>query len=194
MKLLLTSAIIEAHYDERKNEYLESVSYIDSIGLKNYVFFIETILSKDHFIEDLQIPVFYSNTHLDYLRNKGVKEILALAKFLNSIEIVEDEMIIKLTGRYRFISDFFIKEVEKQEYDLYYTTRDFQSFFGCFAIRKKYFIEFINSLNLVEMENRMINIELEFLNFIKRRDDINSKVYNKIDVYSKINNETVVLW
>lgn len=194
MKLLLTSAIIEDHYQERKNEYLESIHTIDSIGLKSDVFLIETVLSKGHFIEDLSIPVFYSNTHVEHLRNKGVKEILALSNFFNSQEIVDNEMIIKLTGRYRFISDFFIREVQKQEYDLYHTNRGSQSFFGCFAIRKKYFVEFINSLNIVEMENKTINIELEFFNFIQRRDDINSKLYNKIDVYSKINNQTVVLW
>jgi len=194
MKIILTSAIIKDFYEERKDEYKKSIDFFENIGFKNDIFFIETVIKGDSYLEDFGVNVFYSKTNDNNLRNKGVKEIIAIKKFFEDKIINDNEIIVKLTGRYKFISDSFLKEIKNGENDLYYTTSDGQAFFGCFAIRKKFIIDFINSLNLSEMERNMINIEFEFINFINKRKDINSKLINKIDVYSNINNQKVVLW
>lgn len=193
MKILLTSALIDSNFDDRKEEYLKSIKYFKSEELLDKVSIIETVVKSGSFLETLGYDVFYSNTLNTTLRNKGVKEIIAIKKYLDQSNIVGDELVIKLTGRYRLESNLFMDSIINSDNDAYYLPVKQQIFFGCFAIKKKYFDEFINSLNIEEMENRMINIELVFANYLKSKQ-IKKKELEKLDLYSNINNDDVVIW
>ncbi len=104
-------------------------------------------------------------------------------------------MIVKHTGRYKFLSNFFIKSTfENVNNDVFVRIgQDNQYFFGTFSIKYKFFKNFINNLDFVYMENDMINIEKEFYNYINDNKLIKIE-YNNIDVWSKINNETTFIW
>jgi hypothetical protein len=194
MKILLTSATIPSFFEERKNEYQESIDFIKNHSLNGNSTIIETVLFEKSFLEEFDLEIFYSKTHNETIKNKGVKEIMALNSYFYNNKIDDNEMIIKMTGRYRFLSEKFIKEIQKDDFDAYYTTEGNQVFFGCFALRKKYLIEFINSIDLDEMEKNMINVEKKFYDFLQIKNNIKLKHIDKIDVYSKINNKVVVIW
>lgn len=193
MKIILTSALINKHFDERKEEYLKSIKYFEEEQLLHRVSIIETVIESNSFLEELGYDVFYSKTLNNNLKNKGVKEILAIKKYLDSINIDADELVVKLTGRYRLESNFFINSIMEGDNDAYYLQVDNQTFFGCFAIKKKYLDEFISTLNLQEMEIGMINIELMFANYLRNKK-IKKKKLKRLDLHSNINNDGIVIW
>ena len=103
MRVIFTSAIIDEYYEERKLEYLDSYNKLLEFFKKDDIFIVECFLNEKSFLEEYQ-DVFYSNANNVYIRNKGVKEALSLIKFIESNDIDDDEIIIKHTGRYKFIS------------------------------------------------------------------------------------------
>ena len=194
MRVIFTSAIIDEYYEERKLEYLDSYNKLLEFFKKDDIFIVECFLNEKSFLEEYQ-DVFYSNANNVYIRNKGVKEALSLIKFIESNDIDDDEIIIKHTGRYKFISKFLINEInENKNIDLFVREGvNNQYFTGTFAIQYKFFKKFILSLDLNKMEKYMVNIEKELYDFSIRKK-LNTKVYCKIDIYSKINNNDEYIW
>lgn len=193
MKILFTSAIIEQNFEERKEEYLKSLTFLKENGLVDSIQIIETVLESDSFFEQLGYKIFYSKTHKPNLKNKGVKEILALKSYLQNAELSDNEMLIKITGRYKFLDTFFLKTVNNDKFDFYYLPVKNQVFFGCIAMRKKYFVELINSIDLNVMEKYMINIESKTYEYLQQKS-FKKFEFDKINFYSNINNQKVVIW
>jgi hypothetical protein len=193
MKIIITSAIIPEFYEQRKIEYLDSLNIISRQVEKNNIIILETVLSGGSFFEEIGFDVFYSQTHNNSLKNKGVKEANAIINFFEKRKIDDDELVVKLTGRYKLLSNYFFDIVNHNNYDCYYLPHENQVFFGCFAIRKKFFSHFLKNLDINYMENRMINIELMFSEFL---GNFNIKSYrlDKLELYSNINNNHKVIW
>ena len=195
MKVLFTTALIESFFEERTNEYLESFKVIKEYFLPDDIKIIECYLKKSKcFLEELKCETFFSETDGDF-RNKGVKEALAIRAFIEQCFIDEDEIVIKLTGRYRLTSSYIIDEIVRNpDIDSFVRSGTGPQYFtGFFAMRFRNFKSFFQGLDLNNMEGNSINIETELFNFIQN-NNFNNKVYDRIDVYSNINNTDKVKW
>lgn len=193
MKILYTTALINNYYEERKKEYLMSYNKLLEKFNNNDIYIIECVSNeKNTYLNQLN-NVFYTNTHDNNLKNKGVKEVLGLKKFIENNYIDDNEFIIKLTGRYLFIN-FDIFNIVSNNYDCYVKKDDYnQIFFGCFICKFKIFKDFLFNINLEFLEKNMINIEKEFADYINN-NKINYFGLNKLNIYSKINNTDIVYW
>lgn len=200
MKIIFTAAIINNNYDERMQEYKESLNITNLIAGVENVNILECYARKSDIYElgNFKNLIYYSDTDIPGIKNKGVKEAMAIKKFIGSNKFNDDELIIKQTGRYKFTSDFFIRSVILNENNkncdvITRRGENNQCFFGAIGIRFRYLREFINNLDLIKMESSMINIESELSEFIQR-NKLNEITYNNIDMFSNINNEHKFNW
>ena len=192
MKILFTTALTPDFYENRKKEYIESFDISKNlIGLEN-IQIIECLKSDGDFLNGLTDKIFFSNTNDDSL-NKGVKEGKSIKKFLENNAFDDEEIIIKQTGRYKFISNLFFNNLDKDvDVNVLYGENN-NCFFGVFAIKFKWFKHFINTLDFIYMENNFISIETLLSNYISKQNLVVKK-HEKIDVYSNINNNHLVIW
>lgn len=147
---------------ERKNRYLYAISET----LKNVPYEIKPIIvenngSRDTYLDNFyyhhrqHVKVFYTvNNNLNF-KSKGVNEFMDMKEVIERYGIEDDDIIIKLTGRYRMLSTSFFDTVIKDEkkYDAFvkfYGTCDLKfdpyiCILGCYAIRAKY-LKLFNTL------------------------------------------------
>jgi len=188
LKVLFTSALIDYKFDIRKYEYIKSYNKLTEYIDKKDIYIIECYKNEYHFLEN----VFYSNTNNDNLNNKGVKELMAIIKFLETHKIDDDELIVKMTGRYLLLDDTFLKNITG--YDCYIRKDKYnQVFFGLFAIKFKIFKQFLDYVDLNFLETHMVNVE-KALSMYLDKFNINYYEFNKLNLYSNINNEDIVIW
>lgn len=71
----------------------------------------------DHFTHyNKSVPVLYTNNNQYTFKNKGINEILDIKEVIKIYNIHDNDIIIKLTGRYKVTSSlFFEKIIELQE-------------------------------------------------------------------------------
>ena len=194
MLILFTSALTEEFFEKRKIEYLTSYQKITELKLNNNTCILECLndgINKT-FLDDLDCEIYYTGQNFKF-KNKGVNEILNINWFLQKKEILEDEFILKITGRYLLINDSFINTIDKfsNTYDVILRRDNHgQVFFGCLGMKKKVLVDFINSHNWLDIESRFISIELVFSNFLKTRQYKILEV-GKINIYCNINNNDI---
>ena len=70
---------------------------------------LEGKFTHDHSAVDI---IYTDNGHLS-MRNKGVNEWLDIRHVIDQYEMKDDDIIIKLTGRYRFLSSWLFEEIEQ---------------------------------------------------------------------------------
>ena len=181
--IIVTAALIPDHQQTREFEYRRSLNALQTFGLVDYKI-LECCLEKGpSFLEDFG-EVYYSNVNDSSLRNKGVNEARALLKFLEHLNLPDDEFIVKLTGRYILQSPEFFKELDPS-CDAVVLDRGNQIFYGCLAIKNKIFIDLLRSLDLNLLEKQMINIEKVSLDFL-RSNNCNIKVVPFINIFCNI--------
>ena len=174
MKILYTSALIPNNYEERRHEYIHSLQVLEKIGFISNTYVIESgSRTTFSFFDKLCPHVFYSGTNNLSLHNKGVNELKSLINFCKFHDIGDDEMIVKLTGRYFFENDSFLKYIASHpELDGVVSFREtaldnscLQT--GCFAIKGKYFKIWLQRANLQKLEDEMIDIEWDFTRYVR---------------------------
>lgn len=188
MKIAYTAAQINFKYDERKNDYISGYNCLKNIIDENSIYVVESYLKDFGIFKDFAKNVFISNTHNQSIRNKGILEIMCLKKFLNQANFNEEELICKLTGRYSFIDNYFFKEIEKnKDFDFYgkLVDNETQIFTGCFCMKNKFLIKFLNEVDLFRMETESINMELEVFNFVKK-NNLKSIYLNNLSIKAPI--------
>ena len=146
-------------------------------------------MGQQSFFNDICPHVCYTKSNNAKLKNKGINEAKSLLAGLEHFQFRDDDMIIKLTGRYHFISDKFIQLVEANQHIDAFVKRDEygQGITGCFAMRCKYLKDMLKSLNLEKMESEMINIESEVAQYLKKRRSVmNLQYVNTLGVVAPI--------
>jgi len=95
-----------------------------------------------------EVPVVYTRNNERMYRNKGVNELLDLHEVIRQQGIKDDEVVIKLTGRYRMLSSKMVEVVRSTSasYDVWmrfmnvchrvYDPND--CVLGCYAMRASY--------------------------------------------------------
>ena len=100
--------------------------------------------------------------------SKGVNEMLDVKEVIRVYDIKDDDIIIKLTGRYRLLSPLFLNEIN-EKYDAFVkfygvTTLKFEEYdcvLGCYAIRVNY-LKLFNHLSM----NNYKSAEIAFARYV----------------------------
>jgi len=165
IKILCTAALINNQYEMRKHEYIDCLQRLSHFGYQPLV--VESCVQGPTFL-DTYATVFYSQTNNFRLKNKGVNEAISLLAAFPYYNFQDDDMIIKLTGRYYFYSDQFLKVVTQHpEIDIFVKEfSDGQMCTSCFAIRFKLLKELLTHIDYSWMEHNMVNIERIFADYV----------------------------
>ena len=191
VKILYTAALLDFDYESRKKEYIHTLDILRSYGYHN-PYIVEAIKSGPHtFFNDYSCNVIYSNVNNPKLRNKGINEARSMTEACKKFYFKDNDIIVKITGRYFFTSDVFLRAVEaKPTVDAFVTVDQYgQVFTGCFALRYKFLKEMLHQLDYQKMERNMINIESEvscYLRKIIQEKDAHVLYLDKIDVTANI--------
>lgn len=171
--LIITSANIKTHYEQRKEQYIKSISgamacdyFFDSITVLECVSSYEDYLSA--------YPVYYSKVSNTF-PEKGLNEMAHIKAFLEQSAIDEKDLVIKLTGRYLLDDSSFFNKVKiledrfdsifKDDSDIY-KGLGYHTFLYC--MRKSRFLETINSLNF--SKENLDPIEWGVKDFLKNKE------------------------
>jgi len=175
MIYLIITTSINTKYDivneaHRKQLYLNSIRttliYIKNIGIKPIV--VENNGNRSTYLDILDCDIFYTNNNSNIYEHKGVNELKDIKDIIDAYGILDDDMIIKLTGRYCPLNKSFFEMVQSNvKYDVFlkffnvckkiYTDDD--CVLGLFAIRCKYLKKF-------QYECKM-SPEVEFARFVR---------------------------
>jgi len=205
--LIITTAIVPEEicfqklgysYEQRSADYIKSFEH----GLLfkdnfNSITIIEMISNeKIDILENSGINVYYSKFDNLFV-NKGINEIFHIIDFFKNSNIKDDDLIIKITGRYLMMNDNILKIdsdfIAKYDGDIYSPlNRGIHTFF--FAFKKKLFIEFFNSLDFVNNNYDNICIEWLLKDFmIQKNIPILDKNY-KLGVITCLYNKEIDKW
>jgi len=201
VKIIYTAALLDKHFEKRKQEYLHSINVLSQLGHKPYI--VEAIKKTGTtFFDEYCSNVFYAQSNNPRLRNKGVNEASTMLEGCNYFNFDDKDIIIKLSGRYYFESDLLFEAIkEHPEFDAFARfDRHGQVHACCFAMRYKYFKQMLKQLDFANMEKRMINIEREIANYLKKYS-VKTLRLEKLGVAGKVygtgtsfNNATLKHW
>ena len=171
MLLLITSAELELMKEMRTKEYEKTVEWAKKYDDDFNIVWLECVSNTEPPYLKSSFPCYCSDVHYPHYRNQGANHGKALREFFNNCD-VDDDFVIQITGRYHFIDDYFFNIIkENPEYDVFAKDDGHSQYFtGCFAIRKKYMIEWVNETDWDELDTMMINFEKSFWNFVKNKN------------------------
>jgi hypothetical protein len=139
----------------RKNRYFDSIkqilSFIENDSTIKPII-VENNGKRDTYLDDFNCDVFYTNNNQQRFRHKGKNELMDVKDVIEHYNIQDEDIIIKLSGRYKLQDPTFINLV-KQNIDNYeafikfFNVCTLQYMFddcvlGLFAIKSKYIKNF----------------------------------------------------
>ena len=181
--LIITTAHLEPKecseigmdFESRIEEYKNSFEILKNFSnFFNEVIILETRVSKNvYYLEKSGFRVFYSQKKNNFL-NKGMNEISHLSEIIKNLELDEEDIIYKMTGRYK-LQNLNINEyidfdcVAKDDRDIYPNLPIGVHTFW-FKIKTKLlkdFYKYVGCENQLPEFKRNICIEWELFNFMK---------------------------
>lgn len=102
-------------YEQREKDYKQGIPAVLKHALPNEkVFLTENTGLTSSFLDEYGVYVHYTNTQQTMFEdNHGKKEFTDIISCLNAQNIDDEDMVIKVTGRYILHSDFFPTLVRK---------------------------------------------------------------------------------
>ena len=99
----------------RKNRYINSIQQLlqfigNDLSIKPII--VENNGLRKTYLDDLNCDIFYTNNNETNLSNKGGIELLDIKDVIHKYNIQDDDMIIKITGRYKVLNLHFINLVK----------------------------------------------------------------------------------
>jgi hypothetical protein len=128
---ILTTCLLEQKFELRKKEYIDSInSLIHELSkynnLETFIYIVEnnghrhTFLNEFDSSSGIPIKVIYTNHNQIPTSNKGLKELLDYLFILKECHEIDDQdIVIKLTGRYRVGEDCTFLNTLYNHYDQY---------------------------------------------------------------------------
>ncbi len=162
--IVSTAAILPKRYEERKQQYIYSIRNVLDLGYEPYL--LENCAQGPTFLDDHSAQVIYAQNNDPTFTNIGINESRSLIKFFEvcSNELSDDDIIVKLTGRYYFKDDTFLRLIEDHPcFDGFIKhgpyMRYFDLFTGMFALKCSYFKNMLETMNYAYMEPNRICVE-----------------------------------
>ena len=119
-----------------------------------------------------KVPVLYTRNNSIAAKSKGVNEMLDIQAVLREYNIQDNDVVIKLTGRYRLLSPLFLEEIQKQEnnYDAWVKFfgscslrfEKYDCILGSYAIRAK-FLKLFHALSI----DNYASAEIAFARYVR---------------------------
>lgn len=188
IKIVCTSAQKPQGYEERKQQYTRALSLLkNKYGYDFYL--VESIANGPTYLDEYCKHVCYTHSNDASLVNYGINEAISLKIAFKEFNFDPDTMIVKLTGRYPLENDEFINIVE-QNLDADVIARTWHEGDACtglFAIRFKYFIDFLeNHIDFKKMEKFGTPLEHYFGAYITKIKKDGAKIVHLKKMYSFI--------
>jgi CMP-2-keto-3-deoxyoctulosonic acid synthetase len=151
--LIITTSINNRYGSQAVNERKERYLYAIKETLKQLPYEITPIIvenngKRETYLDNIGVKVLYTENNKQPFKSKGVNELLDIKEVIEKCNIKDDDIVIKLTGRYRVLSPKFFKDVieNKNRYDAFVKffgscTLKFEIYdciLGCYAMRAKY--------------------------------------------------------
>lgn len=146
------------NFNHRKKRYIECISTLLNLikihqDIKPII--VENNNYKKTYLNDIEniCDIIYTSNNIINYKHKGVNELLDIKEVINRYNIDDNDMIIKLTGRYKLLNLEFIDIIKKYiDYDAflkffnvstlkYHYNKD-DCILGLFAIKCKYLKKF----------------------------------------------------
>ncbi len=184
--IIITTSIINKvgvqNNIHRQNKYIESINQL--LQLINNDLNIKPIIVENNgfrptYLDDFKCDICYTdNNKIDY-DHKGQNELLDIKEVINQYNIKDDDMVIKITGRYKLLNLNFINLVKNNEYDAFVKffnvcTKEYlfdDCVLGLFAIKCKYLKDF--------QYNFKRSPECEFADYVRK--NINKNKLLEVD-------------
>ena len=180
--LIITTSINNRHGSQNTNERKERYLYAINNTLKQLPQEITPIIVEnngkretylDNFYHGVNaVKVLYTENNKLSFKSKGANELLDIKEVIEKCNINDDDMIIKLTGRYRALSPKFFKDViaTEHEYDAFVKFfgtcslkfEEYDCILGCYAMRAKY----IKLFNHYSIDNYK-SAEIAFARYVR---------------------------
>jgi hypothetical protein len=157
--LIITTSINNRFGTQDANERKDRYLYAIGETLKNLPHEIkplivenngkrETYLDNFYHHHRQHVKVFYTENNKQQFKSKGANELMDIKEVIERYGIEDDDIVIKLTGRYRALSPKFFKEVIQNENNFdafvkFFGTcslkfEEYDCILGCYAMRAKY--------------------------------------------------------
>ena len=111
--VLATASLLDIKYEMRKQEYIKSLKILNQLGYDFYC--VENIKNENEktFLDDYCDKVYYSHSNDFTIKgNKGINELKALKAAIDYFNFDENDIVVKITGRYCFDNNNFFKLIE----------------------------------------------------------------------------------
>lgn len=143
----------ETNNNDRIFDYTDGINSVSEFIVDGIIpIIVENNCKRKTFLDDFWIDVHYTENNKASFKHKGVNELMDIKSVITEYNIQDDDIVIKLTGRYKLLDDSFLKTVIENE-DNYDAFMKFYNVFeeqylkddcilGLFAIRCKYLKEF----------------------------------------------------
>ena len=154
----------------RKNNYINSIR--DTLSLLPQTIkpiIVENSNLKESYLDDFNVPVLYTDNNKNRYNHKGFNELQDIKQVIHEFNIEDSDIIIKLTGRYHPLNDFFFRLVEqypeKDAFVSFYNVcelkyMEYDCVLGMYALRCKYVKQF-------EYSNTVPSAEVCFATFVR---------------------------
>jgi hypothetical protein len=185
--VIYTSALIEKNFEARKVEYLRSLSTLKEYGFDPWI--VEATHIHHSFYEAYSKRVFYPHRNI-YRNNIGANEIHSIRACFPHFHFADDDVVIKLTGRYWLFRPTLFKTIlENPDYDVYlkkwFGNGSFE-FTGCFAMKWKHFKRMMQEANTQLMSIKSI-AEEEILAQYVIENQLKALLLDNFDILAHIN-------
>lgn len=159
--------------ERRKQEYMDCIGKTLSVLPKE----IKPILVENNgqratYLDDFGIPVVYTNSNSVRYYHKGINELRDMVEVILRHSIQDDDIVLKITGRYHLLDDRFCRFVldNADKYDAFVKffnvcTEEFMTndcVLGLIAIRAKYLKTFATKHTFLGR-----SMEVEFATFVR---------------------------
>ena len=180
--LIITTSINNRHGSQNTNERKERYLYAIKETLKLLPYEITPIIVEnngkretylDNFYHGVnKVQVVYTENNKLPFKSKGANELLDIKEVINKCNIKDNDLVIKLTGRYRALSPKFFEDViaNEHEYDAFVKffgtcSLKFELYdciLGCYAMR----VTYIKLFNHYSIDNYK-SAEIAFARYVR---------------------------
>lgn len=190
VQVMMTSATIEMDYKRRTEEYTKAIYAIKSYGIEPWV--IECMPITHSFLDELSHQVLYPQSNDFSIKNKGVNEMKSIIASIPYLPFDDEDIVIKLTGRYWLYDRELIDLIENTnaDYDAYvcygkHFVGNNHVFTGAYALRWKYFKQLVEGIDLEKAERKWIAVEQIVAEFLKD-NHLRIKIVDPLNVEARI--------
>ena len=163
----------------RNNIYIECIHQLLKLinndkSIKPII--VENCGFRHTYLNNFNCDIVYTNNNSYQCIHKGFNELLDIKYVINKYNIRDDDIIIKITGRYKLLNIDFINLVKNNKKDAYIKffnvcTREFMyndTVLGLYAIKCKYIKDF--------NYNGLESPEIEFAKYVRQNIHINNLI------------------